>query len=450
MMVMMMNGRRINVAWGCGCSDLFLDLTGEEPRILDFEYDWKELHERCGGKTYYVSCSGDSGAGYLEHLGELIPIGTYRVDTTWNEFQNFASVGKFFRDEYGEGGVDVMVAVPYRSHTEDKKDVLLEHPTVIKVKDGNVNILVYCDFYHNSRVVLRDVLSGRLQRHRTLKRSFTRIDEWGNPEEKEVSIQFYDFCHCPAAGFPNPWEFFQEELAAFRAGGTERLFHLLGVEKLRNGTFVKTAKIAGSKYRGKVLFGDPLTGELTAGWQRLADDVLVRFYDGSNEVHLVAYAPAAEAHRNLAQRLAHRIGEGEEFISIASVCDSEYVEYEVTVPKVLYALDKANYLAEVRNGMARKVRQDVAYHVRERINDVNDKTILETIPDELMVTFEDSLAAGNCRPGSQDFVDRYFPGKTETTAAELKKFANNYNVMRIFRYLAAIGRFDCKVKTLSV
>ena len=75
-------------------SDLFLDLTGKKPRVLDFEYDGSELHERCGGKTYYTSRSGLSGAGYLENLGTLMPLGRYRVDTVTNEHQSFVSIGK--------------------------------------------------------------------------------------------------------------------------------------------------------------------------------------------------------------------------------------------------------------------------------------------------------------------------------------------------------------------
>ena len=249
---------------------------------------------------------------------------------------------------------------------------------------------------------------------------------------------------------PNPWEFFREELKNYQACWEERIFQLLSVEKLENGTFVRTVKVDGLRYRGEILPGNPLeTGELAAGWQRLSEDVLVRFYDKSNEAHLVAYAKADEAYAKLARRLAQKMGEGEEFISFVSAHEGEWVEYEIVAPKVLYLLDPATQVAEARKGLARKVREDVMRQTRQWVDQVNDQSILEAIPNDMVVTFDDSLTAGNCRPGTEAFVAQYFPGQTRVTAGELKKYADNYSVMRIFRYLATTGRFSWKAKTLE-
>lgn len=438
-------------------SDLFLDLTGKKPRVLDFEYDGSELHERCGGKTYYTSRSGLSGAGYLENLGTLMPLGRYRVDTVTNEHQSFVSIGKAcynydMRD-------DVLVAVPYASHEADKAEILRTHPVVVRLGRK----VVYCDFFGNFTEILRIIFSGEelpeecemdgarfLGRgYRDLSRRFSELDPWGDARAVDINIEFYNLCSMNDV--LSPWEFFRDELQRFTVEWSrERLFHLLAVDRLQDGTFVRTRKLAGGNYHGEILPGNPLeTGELTAGWQRLADDVLARFYDGSNEVHLVAYASAKAAHEELAQRFAYRMGEGEEFVSFASKCGGEYEEYEIVVPKVIYALDPAAQLAELRRKLAKKIRRGVADRVRQWIEDMNDQKILETIPDDLVVTFDDSLEAGNCRPGSQEFVARYFPGQTETTAKELKAYADSYNVMRIFRHLAVIGRFNCDLRTFS-
>lgn len=262
-------------------------------------------------------------------------------------------------------------------------------------------------------------------------------------------MEFYNLCSMNET--PNPWEFFRHELEDYKAErNEERIFQLLSVERLKDGTFVRTTKIAGKQYRGRKLEGNPLESEqLPAGWYWLADDVLIRFYDESNEAHLLAYAPAKEAHEKLARRLANRMGEGEEFVSFVSACDGEYVEYELVMPKVVCLLDNSEQLAELRKGLARKIRWDVTERARQWIDKVNDQTILETIPDDLVVTFEDSLEAGNCRPGTESFVARFFPGQVQTTAGELKKFSDNYSVMRVFRHLAATGRFDCELKTAT-
>lgn len=219
------------------------------------------------------------------------------------------------------------------------------------------------------------------------------------------------------------------------------MYELLAIEKLKDGTFVRTTKIAGTEYRGRILPGNPLeTGELTAGWQWRADDVLVRFYDRSSMAHLLTYAPAKEAHEKLARRLANHMGETEEFIDFVSQCEGEYAEYELTVPKVLYALDSEAQLAELRRGLAKKIRSDVSTRARQWLDRFSDQEILGTIPDDLVVTFEDSLAAGNCRPGTEEFVSKHFPGQAQTTAKALKEHADNRDVMRVFRHLACHGR----------
>ena len=49
-------------------------------------------------------------------------------------------------------------------------------------------------------------------------------------------------------------------------------------------------------------------------------------------------------------------------------------------------------------------------------------------------------------PGTQAFVDQYFPGKTETTAGELKRYSDKWEVMRVFRYIAKRDQIVGKVK----
>ncbi len=441
--------KKIDASWSGGSTNLYFKIEGGKPAILDYEFDCELLHKKCGGKQYYCSRSGCSGAGYFFHLGDLTPLGYYRVDTAHNNWQCFEVVGKTVGEE------DVSVAVPYVSHTKDKSEILRNYPTVIKVGDR----VVYCDYYSNFVTILRDILLGKAlpeecvidgvtygrHGHRTLTRTFT--EPWSG--DWEITLEHYNLCSMENC--PNPWEFFSEKLKNFRAGERERVYQLLSVERLEDGTFVRTVKFDAELYRGEILPGDPLSpdGILTAGWQRLSEDVLVRFYDRSNEAHLLAYAKADEAYEDLAGKLAARMGEGEEFISFVSTHEGRYVEYELAVTKVLYQLDSATQFEEVRKGLAQKVRRDVMSRARQWIANVKDQTILEAIPDEMVVTIDDSLDAGNCRPGTEAFVSQYFPGQTQTTVGELKKYAGNYNVMRLFRHLAATGRFDLPVETTA-
>lgn len=434
--------------WGQGASDLFLYVEDGKVILLDAEYDTRLLHEKCGGRTYYVSCSGCSGAGYLDDLGELLPIGLYRVDTRHNDFQVFLSVGKVLGGE--DEGKEVMVAVPYCSHTDDKSDILRNYPTVIKVGEK----VVYCDFFANFLSLLSLILSGEElpdecmidgayyygRKRRTLKRVFSRPGSWGAKEE-EVTIDFFNFCSMRET--PSPWEFIPERLKDFLGEYPERMYQLLSVEKLPNGAFVKSVKIDGRRYRGRCLKGNPLLdNSLTAGWQREESDVLLRFYE--KDAHLVAYATAQEAYEKVARRVAFKVGLGDDFVACATSTswrwNNEYVEFEIVVPKILYILNRSGLLAEVRRGLARKVRQDIMSLARQWVDDMDDQAILEAIPDAMVITMEDSYASGNCRPGTQEFVNREFPGKTSVTARELKKFSSSNYVMRIFRYLFVTSR----------
>jgi hypothetical protein len=67
--------KKITYSWGHGYTDLFLSLDGKTPKILDVESDHNKLHEMCGGRTTFVSRSGNSGEGFFDQLGSLIPVG---------------------------------------------------------------------------------------------------------------------------------------------------------------------------------------------------------------------------------------------------------------------------------------------------------------------------------------------------------------------------------------
>lgn len=438
---------KYEVSWGSGSSDLFLQIENKKLVILDYEYDTNRLHELCGGYNYYSSRSGASGAGYFTNLGSLLPLGTYRTDTVHNDWQCFLPIGKI-------NNTVVSVAIPYESHLRDKDNLLnYSSPTIIKFG----TTVVYCDFYRNFIDLLSLILSGEdlpdkyelkkdgyiypCRGHHTMTKIFSKINVWNAPVEDLVTLEFYNFCSMEKT--PNPWEFLSGDLSEYSASTSEEvMYRLLGVEQLTDDTFARVLRFDTRSFRGSLIHGDPLeTGELTAGWKRLADDVIIRYYDKSNSVHLVSYELAKVAYEKMVRRLAYRLGEGDEFIKYVSNSESKYVEYELEIPKVLWLIDQNGRLAELRKGLAAKVRKDVYGRARSWIDHVNDKAILEVAPDDFIITIEDSLDAGNCLPGTERFISEYFPGRTSCTVGELKKYSDNYNVMRIFRHLVAVGRF---------
>lgn len=280
---------------------------------------------------------------------------------------------------------------------------------------------------------------------KTFQKTFTFVneDEWGDiwTEEENFEIEFYNLSQNKET--PNPWSFFREELVKYQIFYRQpRIFELLGVEQLPDGKFVGAINIDGTKYRGKTLDGNPLeTGELTAGWQRVSEDVLIRFYN--NEAHLLAYT-SKEAYAKKALRLANKMNQGEELIEfLKSAHQEEYEEFELLVPKALYMLDGTNLIAKIRKDLANKIKENFHRTIWNLIGQVTDEKLLESIPDNLAIYADDYRRINNWFSDIEDLINKYFSaGQTEVSAKNLKEYAaDNWDVMRVFRCLAAEGRF---------
>lgn len=138
--------------------------------------------------------------------------------------------------------------------------------------------------------------------------------------------------------------------------------------------------------------------------------------------------------KNVARRYPK--GEAELIRGLLEKIDNSYEEYELSVNKLLFFGDEEKWFKEAQKGLNRKLRKSVAYGIESVLEDRKNQEILEEIPDDLVISIQDSLDAGNCQPGTEAFRDQYFPGKTETKAGELKKFAsNNKDVMRVLLYM---------------
>lgn len=428
------NNNHIDLSWGNGGTELFLAPCDGGLEVLDYEYDTNRIHEMCGGKCYYTSCSGCSGAGFIEKYDVLTHVGYYRVDTVHNEFQYPVEVAE---------GINLML--PYVSHQSDKGETLSNYPVVIMVGEDTI---IYCGFFTNMNEVLATLLSGETlkQTPRILKRTFVNTKSYWR-DETEVELKFYNlFGHSFY-----PWEFATELLKDYTVYyPEERIYSIFRLSKTEDGKLVRTSRICQTLYATELLKEDPCEKLDTPfnGWELAETNMVYKVRE--NQVYIVGWELASDAYQKKVERITRFIpnSEAEEFKNFVMehLPSSKYVEFELTVPKLLFFLNKEKQFANVRKGIATKVREDAFAAAKQFIADFNDKQILEAIPDDLIITLEDSYTSGNCKPGTQAFVDKYFPGKTETTAGELKKHADNWNVMRIFRYIATRDMIAGKVK----
>ncbi len=100
---------------------------------------------------------------------------------------------------------------------------------------------------------------------------------------------------------------------------------------------------------------------------------------------------------------------------------SGIVEYEFTEKQAVYALNKEIILTEMKKELGKKVRGIFRRFARKEKENKTVETLVTTCQD-LEVTREDSYAAGNCKPGTEDFIKKYFPGKNRITVKELEPF----------------------------
>lgn len=426
--------RKKQLSWGNGETELFLAPCNGGWEILDYEYDFDRIHKKCGGKCYYQSRSGASGAGYIKNYADLTRVGYYRVDTAYNVFQYPMKLTN-----------EVSIMLPYASHEWDKRKTLEENPVVIVVGDSTI---IYCSFYTNMNDVLSVILSGQeiKKEPRILKRTFV-VTNSHSKSVKEIELKFYNFF----GRSYYPWEFVTDLLKDCTVYySSERVHSIFHISTCEDGTLVRTIRIGETLYATEILKSDPCESitEPISGWEFAETNMLYKVRE--NEVYIVGWELAETAYAKKLERITRFIPDSEvaefKYFVKEHLPSTKYVEFEITVPKLLFFLNKEKQFANVRKGIATKAREDVFAVAKQFVNDFNDKQILEAIPDDLVIKLEDSYNSGNCKPGTQAFVDKYFPGKTETNAGELKKYVGNWNVMRIFRYIAKRDKITGKVK----
>lgn len=242
------NNTRISVSYGGGSTCLFIRKNPENSSfdLVDYEYQREELHDELGGKQYYFARSGLSGAGYVETLKDLIPVGYYRVDTVpmWHEPEALG------------GGFEIMV--PYMSHQEDKSETLDKYPVVIRgVIRGNNKIIFtnFEDLYEE----LPEIMSGKFfeeNQGKTVTREFNSQRGF----IKELTFEWFNnFRSFDGISFKTLWEFAgvwipKEARVERELDRLEKLFWFVG----EDGCYYETFSCPHGLYRGERLKTSPL------------------------------------------------------------------------------------------------------------------------------------------------------------------------------------------------
>lgn len=441
----MANSKKISVSWGGGASDMFLVVEDGKCRILNYENDTCEVHHLAGGKNFYVSRSGASGEGYIEDMSTLIPIGGYRVDTFYDGWVFGPSVIE-------QDGCKIMLLAPTASHTSPRyeEDVATWRSPFVAIRsEGKKKEIFFLNFgEENFLKTVQDILSGKevlSGRTKTLRKNFFHL---GRKIEMELTVvdafgshhSLRPWSMVAGAGFlPSSIE------SVYGSYRLETLFHFqeerygfYGTQILGGGKLYLTTEYKGNPLRFSEEDFNKAFSHL--GWKLHSDGLAYRYEKSSKQFRIVCWKVNAleqmlESKKNL---LRSYYDDFRRYMSdqLAEWRWSDIFEYEVEAPQPLFVLEKETFFDEARKGLEKKVKKAFLDLIMRFKKEISDNELLDSLSDETVVTFDDSLNAGNCEPGTRDFSERFLGGVRETTVGELKKFVDRNDVRRVLIHVA--------------
>jgi hypothetical protein len=414
----------MDINYGSGRISVILDLRNGWLHIYGSSHDddIAGLHRRLGGKTYYRSRSGYSGAGWLPNAPYLAAVGTIRRDAT-----DWYSPGLPVHDDPKKLGTVAgwRVWVPYR-YKPGSSSLDYDRPTIM-IREDDDHRVVFCP----DNAIYQVLCRGREYLKTQTTMPPLEGSYWVSPgvertaqneTEYQVSvIGQWRPAHLRAA---------MEEIAGlmfnFDDGGVtssstdEHFWSRLGLVAGEDG------------YRYQV--------------RRRRCRHRVLEYDLNTVEALQAVSP-----QNVMVLRPQLYIQGDLNVGVTAVCrhqmsDGSWYDFESPITGS-YALrvisgdiEAIDELADLLvTGAEGKFHEDQVQRTTEALRTTDLVEFEERCKQHgsVTLTFADSLAAGNCEPGTTLFRDRYFQGRGVASVAELVPYLHIDGVRR-----AIVHRLD--------
>lgn len=389
--------------------------NGNESGVLSVEHHFDILQHFYGGKIYYQSNSGSTGAAVIrtQECETLVPVGGYRVDcgienTEFKEFQH--------------DGVLVAIFQPYAAH-----EFITEMPIAVRVRQEKNSEQTIVFVSQNNSEELIEVVNNASSFVGQGRKLFVDYVDYSDFESKKISYRVVNFRlgakerinfsrFLDVRNVSLSYAYYQEVSEMHSALGINH------IEKNGKNFFAILDRLALVK---KAWFFDPLTEEKTLK-DLLNENGFELLKDGTKKVavkrnHKNVWGEKTKLFIGFAHNSAFKNPFGiqleEEFLDY---------EYETSIEEI----DEQVAVRQCLEGMRKKFLNSLRWQL-ENSNELWD----ELNPNEI-ITINDSLEAGNCEPGTLRFREENFPGKNEVTVAELKDFAEeNPNVRRVLQFM---------------
>ncbi|MCR4280046.1 MAG: hypothetical protein NUV82_01315 [Candidatus Komeilibacteria bacterium] len=415
--------KKFQVGFGGGSDTIFFSLV--EKVFMCYESDHSKLHQKFGGEKYYESRSGSSGSGYLEKIGDLVEFGFYRTDARREQTvpQTVCITDK---------GTKIYGYAPFISHG----GIDLRNPVVLT--DGKHIVFFSPESGEDIMEMLSD-WDNKWYLIRTAIKS-TEVHLIGS---KEVVVDFITSTggwDRRSYYFYNPHHLQGVDILRF----VDTQYMKDSAEKLRE----KAAEV-GKQGRSSLLerklgitLGVDYEGK--SAWYKAHKE---GFYDGKieEEPHSIQ-DPEILGWNNSGDGLYwRRKGLGlkvEAFMEVerVSIGKGKYVvseetphwlDYEGEFSLIDWHLKPIDAWKEFfLTKLTQKARQDYIT-ARSRVG-TDALELMEKKPDA-KICIQDSLDAGNCLPGTEDFIRRFNIKPDENGCATVQSLIENPSIAEMLR-----------------
>ena len=405
---------KINLRWGGGGFDVLLDLRTGHLMAYSSEVAAAEVHSRFGGKNYYRSRSGMSGAGWVTGNMALRKVETYRVDTAYVYAPDIASISAIV-----PGLGTVIVPIDY-----GRAEIPREWPIAVvrgaqRVYYGTEESCEYDSLHLLDPWGISRLLEGsEFEETEFSIRYLPSTSQWAEMAERKFPVRIQEGTHL--AYRRALIGLFNSELALKLAEGEEKkinpFWNRLGLWQIGGQIYKIVQNVARMRYTQEelstvealqatapqnVLVLSP-TLYIQEGWDGF--DAVGHFeFDGEEEVEFELRLEAAEAVRAMRG-------------------------------------DFAGVLARLEEGALGKHEQDLSFRRHQEELGIkweergrHLQELCEQHP-ELEVATEDSVTAGNCRVGTENFLRQHFGGREILRVRELVPHLANPGVRRVLEH----------------
>ncbi len=413
-MVKHQNASRIELGYGGGSIDMLFDISSNN--IIpykgsknfgrtDLPADPDDFHSRFGGKQYYQSQSGASGAGWIPAKPTLKKLYGYRIDvgSPWIAF----SKDKEFAPNVG--AYEVYVPFSYRTGDTSGWPVVLRdrYDAITFCCEEDLGRFLCGQIEATPRVFKttyhKNTLSGVKEHSATVN-----VVEGYNGGRFANARRLIEHLNMATIGWSNPEDVKPE--------GDEQFWKRLGLYRFPNGLFKITRGVC--RYKTEAWNLELMCEFVPSNVHALAPNLYIQERDG-------AY-----------------VGVGRFEI------DSAWYDFEVNLsPEVSFQIFRgardviAALARQLEEGARNKELRERADRARMKLfahqQEEREKifrALCEQFAD-VEVTVADSLAAGNCVPGTEDFRSREFPEKKSATVKQLSRFLSVHGVRRVLEHI---------------